>query len=117
MISQSQLTAVETLQKQRNKLFMLTQFQKRNCHPLLNADNLLTKCNSNLPHAVKSFDQEMGDLAADPTNYKIRKLKTGVNRTQVISEEELHPRYSEKENGAFIREMYRLKGFAYLRNQ
>ena len=70
------------------------------------------------PDALQSFENdEMGsELAADPDNRKLRKLKSGVNRTQVISEEELHPRFTEKENGQFIKEMYRLKGFAYLRN-
>ena len=45
---------------------MLTQFQKKNCHPMVNEGNLLNTSNSMHPEAVKSFDQEMGDLAADP---------------------------------------------------
>ena len=57
---------MEKLQKERNKLFLLTQFQKKNCHPLVNEGNLLKNCQSMYPDAVKSFDQDMGDLAADP---------------------------------------------------
>ena len=48
---------------------------------------------------------------------KLRRHHSVLNKTQVIKDEELHPKYGEKEDGAFIREMYRLKGFAYLRNQ
>lgn len=42
------------------------------------------------------------------------------NRTSFVEADaarELHPHYSNKESDQFMRELYRLKGFAYLRNQ
>ena len=59
----------------------------------------------------------LSELKTDPEKRKLRRQKTTRNVTQVISEEELHPVYNEKEDGEFVRELYRLKGFAYLRNQ
>ena len=43
--------------------------------------------------------------------------KSARNFTQVVSDELLHPRHSEESGDAFVREIYRLKGFAHLRNQ
>ena len=46
-----------------------------------------------------------------------RGITNAPKTTQVISDEELHPRYTEEDSLAFVREIYRLKGFAHLRNQ
>lgn len=60
----------------------------------------------------KSFSQLAKEAAE-----QLSKNKKTIPSTQVISSDDLHPNYNDDNNNAFIREMYRLKGFAYLRNQ
>ena len=60
---------------------------------------------------VLSFEQ-----IASKTANRLCRQSSLVGKTQVVSEEELHPEYSYENHLSFVREMYRLKGFAYLRN-
>lgn len=89
---------------------MLTQFKKKNCHPLNvhchpKLRNLATE------EKIKSFEEIARETAS-----RLCRQSSLLGKTQLVSEEELHPNYSEENDKAFIREMYRLKGFAYLRN-
>ena len=84
-----------------------------NCHPLN------VHCHPKF-HQVKRFDTEEGksfEQLASETADKLCRQNSLLGKTQIVSGDELHPNYDEDSNNAFIKEMYRLKGFAYLRNQ
>ena len=59
----------------------------------------------------KSFEQ-----IAREASMRLTRKSTLMDAKSSVHEEELHPRYDEDKDNAFIRELYRLKGFAYLRN-
>lgn len=113
-MSVAQVAAQEKLVKQRTKLELLTQFRKKNCHPL-NVHchpKLKTLKRVGTEDDTKSFEQ----IARETAN-RLCRQNSFLGKTQLISEEELHPSYTDENDKAFIKEMYRLKGFAYLRNQ
>ena len=60
----------------------------------------------------RSFEQ----IAKDSVE-KLSRTRSFKAKNSFVNEEDLHPRYTEDGDNSFIREMYRLKGFAYLRNQ
>lgn len=92
---------------------MLTQFKKKNCHPLnIHCHPQVRQLTRFETEAGKSFEQLASETAS-----KLCRQKSLMGKTQLISEEELHPSYDDDSDNAFIKEMYRLKGFAYLRNQ
>ena len=57
---------------------MLTQFQKKNCHPIVNNGNLFPKSNTFEGDDFKSFDQI--DLM-NPAHRKLRRQQTSINKT------------------------------------
>ena len=55
-------------------------------------------------------DRSFGQIAKDASE----RLCKNYKKQEAL--EELHPIYDEESDAQFVKEMYRLKGFAYLRN-
>jgi len=61
----------------------------------------------------KTFEQLAKEASERIYQRRVNKMQAGDED----DEDELHPKYSLQEERAFIKEMYRLKGLAYLRNE
>lgn|ERR1719469_890631 len=99
---------IDKLNRLRQKLHLLTQFEKQQHGQPMN-----THC---YPYTAKheedpqrSFEQ----IARDASE----RLGTNIRNYRRKELESLHPAYSRDSNMEFVKEMYRLIGFSYLRSQ